>query len=167
MRYKAQAIVLAIILVMLPAIHLEVQSSDDSWLLVVDGRPVDVAGLFSQFHAQVTRRCDKVKSIHSEDPLHGDVLRVIRHYSPPDSLSLHIVGISQLENWVITQVKFQHLNDAVVLLNTTSQGLKLVHNGIWSGSTHPHYPEPVIRRYLESRIPGVPKDLIGCFAYRD
>ncbi len=166
MKYKAQTVVLAILLLILPAIHLEVQTSDDSWLVLVDGRPVDVAGLVSQFHVQLTRECDQVQTIESNDPLHMQVLRAIEQYSPPDSLSAHIVGTRQLGNWVITQVKFRHLNDAVILLKTSSQGLELVHNGIWSGSTYPHHPESMIRRYLQTRVPEVPEDLMACFTYR-
>lgn len=155
---------LAALTVLLPLGHLELESSDDSWLLRVDGRPVDVAGYLSEKYTALTRNCDQVQGVPPTDPLHADVLGAIRQYSPPDSLSAQLVALIRQDRWLLAQVEFSTLQDAVVLLKASEQSLTIPQGGVWSGTTHPHRPEPVIRRYLQSTVPAAPVDLTACFA---
>ena len=164
MKYRASAVVLAVMLVGLPLSHLEVEAFDDSWLLRVDGRPVDVAGYLSERYTQLTRHCRHVQALSPSDPLHAYALRAVVQYSPPDSLSARIVQASRQGDWVLAQVKFRQLQDAVVLLQTTAYGPVIAQGGVWSGATHPHRPDPIIRRYLQNRVPAVPANLLACLA---
>jgi hypothetical protein len=165
-KYRASAVVLAVMLVGLPLSHLEIEDFDDSWLLRVDGRPVDVAGYLSERYTQLTRHCRHVQALSPSDPLHAQALHAVVQYSPPDSLSARIVQASRQGDWVLAQVKFRQLQDAVVLLHASAQGLEIAKGGVWSGTTCPLRPEPLIRRYLQGKVPAAPADLTACFAYQ-
>lgn len=166
MKYRASGVVLVAMLVALPLSHLEIEPSDDSWLLRVDGRPVDIAGYVSERYTQFTRNCSDVHALLPNDPLSAKALSAIEQYSPPDSQVAHIVHAIRKDNWLLAQVKFGNLQDAVVLLIATKEGLEIAMGGVWSGATHPHRPEPLIRRYLQKGVPAAPADLTECFAYR-
>lgn len=166
MRFRASAVVLVAMAMLLPLSHLEIQASDDSWLLLVDGRPVDVAGYLSDKHTQMVRDCREVHNVLPTDALHAEALKVIRHESPPDSWSAQLVQLTRQQAWLLGQVKFRDLQTAVVVLTSSEQGLTIPHGAVWSGATHPHRPDPFIRRYLRSRTPDAPPDLIACFESR-
>ena len=166
MKYRASGVVLVAMLVALPLSHLEIQTSDDSWLLRVDGRPVDIAGYVSERYTQFTRECSHVHALLPSDPLSAQALGAIEQHSPPDSLSARMVHVIRKDDWFLVQVNFRSLQDAVVLLSATKEGLEIAMGGVWSGTTHPHRPEPLIRRYLQGRVPAAPADLTECFAYR-
>jgi hypothetical protein len=162
-RYRAQVIILAAMVIFLPFLHLDIETSDDSWLLWVDGRPVDVAGYFSEQLTRITRRCDQVEMVMPNDPLHEQALNAIRLYSPPDSLTAQLLQLTRQDEWLLAQVKFDQLQDAVVLLNQSAHEIVIATSGIWSGPTHPHHPEPLIRRFIRNGVPSVPEDLMSCF----
>lgn len=150
--------------IVLPLSHLEIEASDDSWLLKVDGRPVDVAGHLSDRYTALTRDCAPVRAVQASDHAHADALSAIQQYSPPDSLSAQLVSLTRQDQWLLAQVRFHDLQDAVVLLQTTAYGPVIAQGGVWSGATHPHRPDPIIRRYLQNRVPAVPANLLACLA---
>lgn len=153
-------------LIVLPLSHLEIHKSDDSWLLVLDGRAVDVAGFFAEKYTALTRNCSRINHIQEASAVHADVLEVVKHHSPPDSLSARLVDVTQQDKWLLAQVKFNTLQDAVILLKDTEQGPQVPAGGVWSGMTHPHRPEPVIRRYLQGRVSEAPNALTACLKLR-
>ena len=163
MRYKASAVVLVAMAIGLPLSHLEIQASDDSWLLLVDGRPVDVAGHLAQWRTQLTRNCSQAQDLPEADRLHADALQVIWHFSPPDSLSAQMVQLIAQDGWLLAQVRFSGLQESVVVLAPSDRGLTIPEGAVWSGTTHPHRPDPFIRRYLRSKAPAAPADLTACF----
>ncbi len=165
MRLRAQAALLAALVVVLPLSHVQWRASDDSWLLWVDGRPVDVAGMLSNGYAALTRDCSLVQTLAPGSAAHADVLAAIRQHSPPDSASAQLVQLSRQGEWWLAQAQFQALQEAVLLLAPSAQGLGVVPGAVWSGPTHPHKPEPVIRRYLHARAPGAPASLLACFEH--
>lgn len=63
----------------------------------------------------------------------------------------------------MAQLQFSQLQDAVVLLHETPEGLSITPQGIWSGTTHPLHGGSFIRRYLRTQAPEAPADLIRCF----
>lgn len=149
--------------VFLPLSHVQFEPSDDSWLLLVDGRPVDIAGYFSEQFADLTRNCSRIQELHIKDQLYADVLAAIQQYSFPDSASAELISLQRQDNWLLAQVRFSRLQNAVVLLSYSENGLTIPSGSVWSGTTHPHRPEPIIRRYLRIRAPDVPSDLLRCF----
>ena len=156
-------IVLVGMLIYLPFLHLSIEPSDDSWLLLIDGRRVDVAGYVSQQLTTLTRRCDQVEIVLPSDPVHAQALNTIRQYSPPDSFTAQLLQLSRQHEWLLAQVKFDRLQDAVVLLTQSSNEIIIPTGGIWSGPTHPHRPEPLIRRFIRGSVPSVPEQLMRCF----
>lgn len=166
MKSRATAVVLAATLILLPLSHLEIRASDDSWLLWVDGRPVDVAGYLSETYTDMTRHCSPVQVVPPRHPLHAQALAAIQRHSPPDSLSAQLVELTRMDHWLLAQVRFSTLQDAVVLLAEAAQGVTIAQGGVWSGSTYPHRFEPIVRRYLQTRVPAAPTELTACLASR-
>ena len=153
--------------VLLPLSHLELRSSDDSWLLLVDGRAVDVAGELSQNYTRWTRDCLQVQAVAATEPLHAQALTALRQHSPPDSQSAELRQLTRSGSWLLAHARFNTLQEAVVLLEVGPQGVRVPEGAVWSGSTHPRRPEPIIRRYLQSRVPSVPEPLLACMAWPD
>lgn len=148
--------------VLVPLSHLEIEPADGSWLLRVDGRALDVAGQLSARWVAFTRDCRRVQPVPASAPAHAQVLATVRQYSPPDSLSADIVTLLALEPWWLVRVRFDALQEAVLLLQQTPEGMAIAPGGVWSGGTHPHRPEPLIRRYLRARVPEAPTALTDC-----
>ena len=167
MRYRASVVLLAALLIGLPLSHLEIETSDGSWLLRVDGRAVDVAGYVSERYTSLTRNCTQVRTLAPADPLHAQVLAAVRQYSPPDSASAQLQQLLRHQDWAVAEVRFARLQSAVVLLRDGPAGLAIVPQGIWSGSTHPHRYSAFVRRYLKSQVPQAPSVLIDCFDPQD
>jgi hypothetical protein len=163
MKFRASLLVLVVLLVVVPLSHLNIESSDDSWLVRVDGVPVDVPGLVSDTYSALTRSCSQVQALGPTDPRFASAQEVIRQESPPHSLSAQVVDLRQQGDWALAQVRFAELQSAVVLLQASGAGYAMSPVGVWSGSTHPHRPGPVVRRYLRSRVPQAPGDLVACF----
>ncbi len=166
MKSRARLVLLALLLVLVPLSYLDVEHADDSWLLRVTGVPVDVRGLVSDGFVRLARSCSRVQALGPDDQRFTSALRAIRQESPPHSLSAQLVDLRQQEDWLLAQVRFANLHDAVVLLHASGAGHVIAPGGVWSGSTHPHRPGPVIRRFLRSRVPQAPGDLIDCFENR-
>lgn len=166
MKSRASLVLLVVLLVLVPLSHLEIEASDGSWLLRVDGVPVDVAGLVADGYSTLTRRCSRVQAIGQAEPQFATALDVIRHESPPHSLSATLIDLRRQDDWLLAQVRFTELQSAVVLLQASGAGYAIATGGVWSGSTHPHRPGPVIRRFLRSRVSQAPGDLIDCFEDR-
>ncbi len=163
MKSRASLVLLVVLLVLVPLSHLEVEPADDSWLLRVTGVPVDVRGLVSDGYARMTRSCGQVHPLGPEDPRFASALQAIRQESPPQSLSAQLVDLRQQDDWLLAQARFAELHNAVVLLRASGAGYAIAPAGVWSGSTHPHRPGPLVRKFLRSRVPQAPVDLVDCF----
>lgn len=163
MKSRASLVLLLLLLVLVPLSHLEMEASDGSWLLRVDGVPVDVPGWAADTYSALTRSCSQVQATAPADQRFVAALEAIRRESPPQSLTAQLVDLRQQGDWLLAQARFTALQSAVVLLQASEAGYAIAPGGVWSGSTHPHRPGPVIRRFLRSRVPQAPGDLIDCF----
>lgn len=166
MRSRAALAVLLGLAVLVPISHLQIRTFDGIWFVLVDGRPVDVTGWMAERWAALVRDCRQVQPLQASDPRHTSALDALRVYSPPASSSARIVSLSVQGDWLLAQAQFEQLQTAVVLMNLSPQGMVIAQGGIWSGQTHPHRPNPFIRRYLRARVPEAPADLTTCFAFR-
>lgn len=162
MKRRTALAVLVATAVLVPLSHLELRSADDSWLLWVDGRPVDAAGALSDGWLALTRDCRRVQPLPPSSAEHAHALEALRQYSPPDSRSARIAGLIGEGGWLLAQARFEGLENAVVLLRQTAAGWAIAEGGVWSGRTHPHRPGPFIRRYLRARVPDAPRALTDC-----
>lgn len=164
MKRQSALLALAVVMVSVSLSHLEMEQTDDSWLLRIDGRPVDLAGRVAEVFNWLGRDCRQVESLTPDDSRSALALKTLQAHSPPDSLSASIDGLWSQGDWMLAQVRFESLHPALVLLRLEAHAWQVVHAGVWSGSTHPFRPGPFVRRYLERRVPGVPSDLLGCHA---
>jgi len=149
------------------ASHLDVEYLDDSYLLQVDGVPVDVRGHFSAALNRATRRCDGIARSLRGDPFSDARVSVVEKaisvYSPPASHRLKLRQLLFSGPWVLAEVEFAVLQPAVIVLEQNANGLAVHQNSIWSGSTRPWVAGPWIRRYLRQSAPEVPSALWACY----
>lgn len=163
MRSRAALTLLALLVLAVPLSHLQLQQVDGRWLLAVDGRQVDVAGHASDRINRMLRDCQDVRALDPQQPAHARVAAALGQYSAPDSLDLRLVNLWQRGEWLLAEVEFKTLAPVVVVLHGGAERVQVLAQGVWSGSTHPHWPAPFIRHYLASRVHEAPADLLACF----
>jgi len=162
-RSRAALTVLGLLSLAVPLSHLQLQQVDQRWLLDVDGRLVDVAGQWSDRMNHMLRDCTQVHVVPPNEAMHAQALKTLQQHSPPDSLELRLSRLWQMGDWLLAEVDFERLAPAVVLLRHHETALEVVTSGVWSGSTHPHWPAPFIRQYLARRVLEAPAALLNCF----
>ncbi len=162
MKRPAALTLLLACLVLVPLSHLELRAADDSWLLVVDGRPVDVRGQAAEHWNRWRRDCGRIEPLMAGDAVHAEVLQALRRYSPPDSHSAQLRQLLRSSDWAMAEVHFGLLQSAVVLLHLGPGGWRVLPQGIWSGTTHPYRYAPFVRRYLQRQVPEAPAPLVQC-----
>jgi len=143
--------------------HFSVSQKENGWLLVVDGREVDALGMAQEKWGKLTRSCERVTQVPISSQQHSDIQKLIQAYSPPHSESAHIVGLLKKGSWFLAAVEFKELLPAVVLIDQSNGPARIIPNAIWSGETHPWLAGPVIRRYLASKAPQAPLELLKCY----
>ena len=143
--------------------HFSVSRKENGWLLVVDGREVDALGMAHEKWGKLTRSCERVTQLATTSQQHSDIQKLIQTYSPPHSESANIVRLLTMRNWFLVAVEFKELLPAVVLIYQSNGPARIIPNAIWSGETHPCLAGPVIRRYLASKAPQAPIELLECF----
>ena len=162
MKRRTALLALAVVTVLVSLSHLELEQHDDSWLLRIDGRPVDLAGQVAELRERLLRDCRQVQTLTHDDPRTALALQAVQNHSPPDSRSASMTGLWAQGDWMLASVQFASLHPALALLRREPHGWQVVQGGVWSGSTHPFRPAPYIRRYLERRVPEAPADLLAC-----
>lgn len=162
MKRSTALTVLLACLVLVPLSHLEWRSTDNSGLLVVDGRPVDVLGQASEWWTRWRRDCRHIATRSASDAVHAEVLQAVRMYSPPDSQTAQLQQLLHSGDWVLVDVRFGQLQNAVVLLRQDAGRWTVLPRGIWSGTTHPYRYAAFVWRYLQAQVPEAPSALIFC-----
>lgn len=143
--------------------HVSFSQKENGWLLIVDGREVDALGMAQEKWVKLIRKCEQVKQIDPQSVQRLAIQKLIQEYSPPSSESAHIVSLLTTQNWFLAEVESKELLPAVVMLDTSEGEPRIVPNAIWSGETHPWLAAPFIRKYLSSKAPQSPAQLLECF----
>ena len=162
MKRHVAAIVLAVATVLVIDLHVDWRHADNGVLLRVGEQDIDVWGGVRQSWNRLTRQCARVQPLQAGDALWEASLAAIRHYSPPDSRTAHVVSLSRLDDWLMAQVVSDRLMPAVVTLKIQDGQAALVPQGVWSGNTSPWLAAPWIRDYLVRQVPGLPRALADC-----
>lgn len=143
--------------------HVQLQRLDESLLLHVDGRPVDVLGAWDNLRTRALRRCTDVQRVSPDDAAAQAVLAALRGYSEPDSRSARLHRTWRSGDWWLVEARFDALEPAAVLLRTQDERIRVVDTAVWSGPTEPWQPGPLMRQYLLARAPDAPAALLDCF----
>lgn len=144
-------------------VHVNIERQDGSYFLSFQGKKHDVAGmLLNQTNAMV-RQCGDVQTLDVNSTQAGSALDAIRNFSPPDSRHARLLGLHQQGQWLLAEVEFATLNPAVVLLTSAQERTSVVEGAIWSGTTAPWHAASLIRRYIQTRAPQAPPELLSCF----
>ena len=155
--------VLLIVIVGVMLNHFSFSQKENGWLLNVDGREIDAIGMAQEKWVKLTRNCSQVKQLEAKSDSYLAVQKLIQEYSPPSSESAHIIKLLTLQDWYLAEVEFKELLPAVVLMDTDKGQPRMVPHAIWSGETHPWLAAPFIRKYLISKAPQSPRQLLTCF----
>jgi len=143
--------------------HVGWTTLDNGVLLNLDGRQLDVVGMAKDRLTKISRNCSSVSRLQSVDKEYQSAVRLIIEYSPPHSQSVQISSVWATGKWTLAEAEFADLLPAVVLIDNSEVGPKIVGNAIWSGYTHPWKAAPFIRDYLSRQAPDVPVPLLACF----
>jgi hypothetical protein len=156
--------VLGLVLLGVVASHVSWEKKDNGYLLVLDGREVDVLGQLRNAGNRVQRNCERVSFLSAQDPRYVDVKTTLQAYSPPQSGSAKLAGVWAAGDWRLAEAEFDQLLPAVVLMRVVDGAPVIVPHAVWSGYTQPWKAAPHIRRYLALQGgASVPTDLYDCF----
>jgi hypothetical protein len=162
-RRRVALTLLVLSLIGTAALHLRVERRDHSWLLLVDGVPRDPLGAAAEAWQRARRDCSGVEVLQPDDAAWQAARGAVAAYSPPDSASARLTRALALGEWRLVEARFDALPPVVVVLRVEGDAPRVLERAVWSGSTAPWEPGPLIRRYLGARAPGVPKALLACF----
>lgn len=163
MKKRVSLAVLGLVLAGVTASHLSWEEKDNGYLLVIDGREVDVLGKLRNDWNSVLRNCARVSFLSAQDPRYLQAKSTIQAYSPPQSSSAQLAGVWAAGDWTLAEVEFAQLLPAVVLMHTVNGATAIVPGAVWSGYTQPWKAAPHIRRYLSQQEGSAPRDLFDCF----
>ncbi|CAN1568849.1 hypothetical protein [Limnohabitans sp. B9-3] len=163
MKKRVSLAVLGLVLAGVAASHLSWEEKDNGYLLVIDGREVDVLGQLRNDWNRALRNCTRVSFLSAQDPRYLQAKATIQAYSPPQSSSAQLAGVWAAGDWTLAEVEFAQLLPAVVLMHTVNGATAIVPSAVWSGYTQPWKAAPHIRRYLSQQGGAAPPDLFECF----
>ena len=162
MKRHVAATVLAITALGVIDVHVDVNAQDGRYMVLWQGKKHDVIGKLADRTNAIVRDCSAVKRLDNANPKAQQALALIAQYSPPDSEQVRLVGLLEQGPWLVAELTFARLNPAVVVLHLDSAGMSLPERAIWSGSTEPWKPGPLIRRHLRAQVPQAPQALLDC-----
>jgi hypothetical protein len=163
MNKSVSFIVLCLVALGLTLTHVSWVAKDNSYLLAVDGREIDVLGHINNSWVRATRDCGGVSQTISRGESYLQIENAIKAYSPAQSASAQIASVWTTGVWTVVEVEFKELLPAVVLLKTTANSPEVVPNAIWSGYTAPWKAAPYIRQHMLKFGQEAPSDLFNCF----
>lgn len=146
--------------------HVDLPEVDGRRFVLMQGKLHDPMGWLQDHWTQAVRRCVGVQSVEAHSAAGQSSLHAIQAFSPPDSQSAKLLQVLVHGDWMLAEVEFEQLNPAVVLLQKTPTQVQVVGNAVWSGSTEPWRPAPLIRRHLGANAPDMPPALRECFSPR-
>jgi hypothetical protein len=163
MKKRVSLAVLGLVLAGVVASHVSWEEKDNGYLLVIDGREVDVLGKLRNDWNRALRNCARVSFLSAQDPRYVQAKATIQAYSPPQSSSAQLAGVWASGDWSLAEVEFAQLLPAVVLMHTVNGTTAIVPSAVWSGYTQPWKAAPHIRRYLNRQGGAAPRELFDCF----
>jgi hypothetical protein len=163
MRKRVSLTVLGLVLVGVVISHVSWEQKDNGYLLVIDGREVDLLGALRNDWNRAWRSCQRVSLLTAHDPRYVQAKATIQAYSPPQSNAAQLAGVWAAGDWTLAEVEFAQLLPAVVLMQTVNGATAIVPGAVWSGYTQPWKAAPHIRRYLSQQGGAAPRELFDCF----
>ncbi len=143
--------------------HVDWETVDKRGLLNVNGVRVDITGWARDTLQALEPGCGALLTPPADSAQRVAALAAVAQYSPPDSANPRWHQGLQAGNWLLAELSFERLSPAVVLLQQGPQGWRLHPTALWSGSTEPWRPGPLIRDHLRQHAPQAPAALINCF----
>ncbi|NBW77725.1 MAG: hypothetical protein EBR27_01720 [Betaproteobacteria bacterium] len=163
MKKQVSITLLCLSLLIVTSLHVDLKHEENGLLLVVDEYPIDVVGITQNQWNKLTRNCDSVQKLSSDQATYKLAKKLIQSYSPPSSESAQIASAWSIDGWIMAEVEFNELFPAVVLIKNTGDDAYIVPQALWSGYTKPWKAAPYIRQYLARQAKEMPATLLKCF----
>lgn len=163
MKKKAPVALLFATLVAVFFLHIELSTTENGTLLIVDNQEFDFMGSINIQWNRYTRSCNSVNRLLPSEEKYQIAQSLIENYSPPHSKFATIASAWSVDAWTLVEVEFTDLLPAVVLIQNTDNQHFIVPNAVWSGYTKPWKSAPFIRKYVSNNAPGMPPALTNCF----
>lgn len=136
---------------------------DGRLLVLVNGVPLDLLGMASEYRQRLTSDCSQVAELSADAVEVESLLGVIRAFSPPDSLTASLHGVYATGKWRVVEASFDRLPPAWIVLHQAAADSKVPEvRAVWSGSTFPWRAMPFAGAYLQVQLPDVPPALLRC-----
>lgn len=143
--------------------HVDLPAHDGRRFVLAQGRLHDVTGWAEDNWTRTWRSCKQVQQVPLASDTARSTLLALRAFSPPDSQSARLLQLQALDDWLLAEVEFETLSPAVVPLKVEDGTHAVMGQAIWSGSTEPWRPAPLIRRHIQARALTMPGELMDCF----
>jgi hypothetical protein len=143
--------------------HLNIRSTENGPLLVIDEKEFDVLGEIDMEWTALITDCSNVSSPQFNEWIYHEAIKVVQNYSPPQSRKTHVASVWQQDSWLLVETEFDELLPSVVPLKQSNGVFNIVPQAVWSGYTTPWKATPFIRKYIKNQAPELPSDLINCF----
>lgn len=162
MKRHVAATVLALTALGLIDVHVDVNVEDGRYIVLWQGKKHDLIGKLADRANALLRNCASVGHLDSSSQKAQQALALVAQYSPPDSEQVQLMALLEQGPWLVAELNFARLSPAVVVLRLDATGMSLPQRAIWSGSTAPWQPGPLIRQHLRTHVPQAPKALLDC-----
>lgn len=146
--------------------HVDLPEHDGRRFVLSEGRLHDPIGWAEDAWTRIWRNCGAVVEAPPSSDIALNALQVIRTFSPPDSQSARLLQLQVIDGWLLAELEFDTLSPAVVPLRIQDSAPAVLDQAIWSGSTEPWRPAPLIRRHIQTRSPQMPAALLDCLQPR-
>ena len=163
MKKQVSITLLCLSLLVVTSIHVDLKHGENGKLLVLGEHPIDVVGIARNQWNNLTRNCDSVQKLSSDQATYKLAKGLVQSYSPPSSESAQIASAWSIDGWILAEVEFNELFPAVVLIKNTGANAYIVPQAVWSGYTKPWKAAPHIRQYLARQAKEMPIELLNCF----
>lgn len=136
---------------------------EHSVIFVTSSTVYDPFGNVKNFYNRISRDCSAVVEVQRQSKEWLEIKTELSHMKEPYPTEATPLRVMRQGSWYMVESEFSALEPAIFLLSQNEGKLQIHVQGIWSGTPAPWTPGPIIRKYMQSKVPTAPKALIGCF----
>ena len=136
---------------------------EHSVIFVTSSAAYDPLGNVQNLYNRMSRNCSAVVEVQRQSTEWLEIQSELSQMKEPYPTEANPLRVMRLGPWYMAESEFVDLEPALFLLSRNEGKLHIHMQGTWSGTAAPLTPGPIIREYMQSKIPTAPKELINCF----
>lgn len=136
---------------------------EHSVIFVTSSTVYDPLGNVQNFYNRMNRNCSAVVEVQRQSKEWLEIQSELSQMEEPYPAKANPLRVMRLGPWYMVESEFADLEPALFLLSRNEDKLHIHMQGTWSGTAAPWTPGPIIREYMQSKIPTAPRALIDCF----